>query len=112
MVVGTSSIRRRHSCSPPSPASGSRELRGNVDTRLQKLARGVVDAAVLAAAGLFRLGIEPAHVGSSPCDEMVPAPGQGCLAIQMPSRGPPRRRLAWRRWITGPRTSRSTPSER
>jgi len=82
MVVGTSSVRRKAQLLAAFPGVGIAELRGNVDTRLQKLARGVVDAAVLAAAGLFRLGIEPAHVRKLSLQEMVPAPGQGCLAIQ------------------------------
>jgi hydroxymethylbilane synthase len=58
------------------------DLRGNVETRLRKLADGEVDATVLAAAGLARLGIEPAHARSLGLDEMVPAPGQGALAVQ------------------------------
>ena len=54
------------------------ELRGNVDTRLRKLAAGEVDAIVLAAAGLERLGLERA---AEPLP-FVPAPGPGALAIE------------------------------
>ena len=54
------------------------ELRGNVDTRLRKLDAGEVDAIVLAAAGLERLGLERA---AQPLD-FVPAPGQGTLALE------------------------------
>ena len=54
------------------------ELRGNVDTRLRKLDAGEVDAIVLAAAGLERLGLER---DVTPLD-FVPAPGQGTLAIE------------------------------
>ena len=82
MVVGTSSIRRKAQLLAAFPGVGVTDLRGNVDTRLRKLARGEVDAAVLAAAGLFRLGIEPPHVRPLSVQEMVPAPGQGALAIQ------------------------------
>lgn len=81
MVLGTSSIRRKAQLLAAFPGVGVADLRGNVDTRLRKLARGEIDAAVLAAAGLFRLGIEPAHVRRLSVQEMVPAPGQGALAI-------------------------------
>jgi hydroxymethylbilane synthase len=82
MVVGTSSIRRKSQLLAAFPGVGVADLRGNVDTRLRKLARGEVDAVVLAAAGLFRLGIEPPHARPLSVQEMVPAPGQGALAIQ------------------------------
>jgi hydroxymethylbilane synthase len=59
-----------------------KDLRGNVDTRLRKLGDGEVDALILAAAGLLRLGIVPEHAAPMSVAEMVPAPGQGCLAIQ------------------------------
>jgi hydroxymethylbilane synthase len=82
MVVGTSSLRRRAQLLAGFPGMGVTEIRGNVDTRLRKLAEGDVDGLVLAAAGLQRLGIEPAHARRLRVDEMIPAPGQGCLAIQ------------------------------
>ncbi len=60
------------------------ELRGNVDTRLRKLAEGEADAIVLAYAGLIRLGRE----AEADCvlDDLVPAPGQGALIVQATSR--------------------------
>jgi hydroxymethylbilane synthase len=82
MVLGTSSIRRKAQLLAVFPGVGVVDLRGNVDTRLRKLADGDVDGAVLAAAGLARLGVEPPHVRALSVDEVVPAPGQGCLAIQ------------------------------
>jgi hydroxymethylbilane synthase len=81
-VVGTSSLRRRAQLVRSRPGVEVRDLRGNVDTRLGKLGEGVVDALVLAAAGLDRLGLEPLHVLPIPVGQMVPAPGQGALAIQ------------------------------
>ena len=57
-------------------------LRGNVPTRLRKLDAGDVDAVVLAAAGLDRLGIRREHAHRLGVGEMLPAPGQGCLAVQ------------------------------
>lgn len=81
-VIGTSSIRRRAQMLRAFPGVRIDDLRGNVDTRLRKVADGVVDAAVLAAAGLARLGVEPAHSAPLGHDVMVPAPGQGALALQ------------------------------
>lgn len=57
-------------------------LRGNVPTRLAKVSNGELDAAVLAAAGLTRLGVTPQHAIDLPADCFVPAPAQGALAVQ------------------------------
>ena len=81
-AIGTSALRRQAQLLAGFPGVIVRDLRGNVDTRLRKLAEGEVDAAVLAAAGLQRLGIAPAHAVPLPLNVMVPAPGQGCLALQ------------------------------
>jgi hydroxymethylbilane synthase len=80
--VGTSSLRRRAQLLAFRPDLEVVELRGNVDTRLRKLEAGEVDALVLAAAGLVRLG--RSDVVSAPLegDMFVPAPGQGCLLVQ------------------------------
>jgi hydroxymethylbilane synthase len=82
MVVGTSSLRRRAQLLAGFPGLAVTEIRGNVDTRLRKLTDGEVDGLVLAAAGLSRLGVDPPHARRLGVDEMVPAPGQGCLAVQ------------------------------
>src|SRR6185369_14549256 len=58
------------------------DLRGNVDTRLARLTRGDYDAILLARAGLSRLGIE-AEGSVLGFDEMLPAPGQGAMAIEI-----------------------------
>ncbi len=79
-VVGTSSMRRRALLAEARPDLDVVELRGNLDTRLRKVEDGVVDAAILAAAGLERLGVE-AGAGLDP-EWWVPAPGQGALAIE------------------------------
>lgn len=80
--VGTSSPRRAALLRALTPRLAVADLRGNVDTRLAKLARGEVDALLLAAAGLARLGITPPH--AAPCDAtaFVPAVGQGALALE------------------------------
>jgi hydroxymethylbilane synthase len=82
IVVGTSSLRRRALLMAGFPGIGVVDIRGNVDTRLRKLRENQVDALVLAAAGLAHLALEPSNVRIMSVDEMVPAPGQGCLAIQ------------------------------
>ena len=76
--IGTSSLRRRAQVLSERPDLEVVELRGNVDTRLRKLDAGEVDAVVLAAAGLDRLGLERAREALP----WVPAPGQGTLAIE------------------------------
>jgi hydroxymethylbilane synthase len=81
-VIGTSSIRRKAQLLRSFPGIDVEDIRGNVDTRLRKLDEGVVDALVLASAGLARLGIVPAHGKALSLEQMVPAPGQGSLAVQ------------------------------
>jgi hydroxymethylbilane synthase len=80
-VVGTASLRRRAALLALRPDLDVRELRGNVDTRLRRLAEGDFDAIVLAQAGLDRLGRQGE---GSPLDAaaFVPAPGQGCLVLE------------------------------
>jgi hydroxymethylbilane synthase len=81
--VGTASLRRRSQLLAARPDLRVEELHGNVDTRLRKLAEGKLDAIVLAAAGLRRLGRE-AEIGFAiPVEVMVPAAGQGALALQV-----------------------------
>ena len=81
--VGTASLRRRAQLLAARPDLRVKELHGNVDTRLRKLAEGELDAIVLAAAGLRRLGRE-AEIGFAiPIERMVPAAGQGALALQV-----------------------------
>jgi len=81
--VGTASLRRRAQLLAARPDLRVEELHGNVDTRLRKLAEGELDAIVLAAAGLRRLGRAGEISFTIPAEEMVPAPGQGALALQV-----------------------------
>lgn len=81
--VGTASLRRRAQLLATRPDLRVEELHGNVDTRLRKLADGELDAIVLAAAGLRRLGREDEIGFAIPTDRMVPAAGQGALALQV-----------------------------
>ena len=80
--IGTSSPRRAALVRMLWPDLTVVALRGNVDTRLAKLERGEVDGIILAAAGLHRLGVTPAHVQPCDADEFVPAIGQGALALE------------------------------
>jgi hydroxymethylbilane synthase len=83
--VGTSSLRRRAQVLALRPDLEVVELRGNVLTRIRKIDEGQVDAAILAAAGLHRLGLEAriAHYLNAP--EWLGAAGQGAIAIQIRS---------------------------
>jgi hydroxymethylbilane synthase len=78
--VGTSSLRRRSQLLALRPDLRVEELRGNVDTRLRKLANGDYDAIVLAKAGLARLGRDDGVPLAA--EDLLPAPGQGCLALE------------------------------
>ncbi|HVX95424.1 MAG TPA: hydroxymethylbilane synthase [Polyangia bacterium] len=81
-VVGTSSLRRVCQVKAMRPDLRVEILRGNVDTRLRKIAEGVVDAGVLACAGLDRLGFAGRITQRLTEDQMLPAIGQGALALE------------------------------
>jgi hydroxymethylbilane synthase len=79
--IGTSSARRSAFLHAVRPDLQFVPIRGNVETRLRKLAEGQYDAIILARAGLRRLEIETAHVVLDP-ELLPPAPGQGALALE------------------------------
>jgi len=81
-VVGTSSLRRAAQILSARPDVTTTSLRGNVDTRLRKALEGQYDAIILAGAGLTRLGLDSHVTQWLPLDVMLPAPGQGALAVQ------------------------------
>jgi len=81
-VVGTSSQRRLAQLKSKRPDVTVRDLRGNVDTRIRKLDEGQYDALILAAAGLRRLGLQNRISFAIPTDEMLPAVGQGAIAVE------------------------------
>ena len=80
-VVGSASLRRQAQILHRRPDLKVTLLRGNVETRLRKLGEGVVDATLLALAGLRRLGRADAVTAILEPDEMLPAPAQGAIAI-------------------------------
>lgn len=81
-VVGTSSLRRAAQLLATRPDLKIESLRGNVDTRLCKAQEGQYDAIILAGAGLTRLGLDEHVTEWLSLDVMLPAPGQGALAVQ------------------------------
>jgi hydroxymethylbilane synthase len=82
-VVGTSSLRRAAVLKRKYPNLKFEPLRGNVNTRLRKLDAGEYDAAILAAAGLIRLGMEDRIRARIEIDVSIPAPGQAALGIEV-----------------------------
>ncbi len=91
-VVGTSSLRRVVQLLAERPDLRIEPLRGNLDTRLRKLDDGGFDAIVLAAAGLKRLGLASRIRACFEVDRMIPAAGQGALAIEVREDNEPLRR--------------------
>jgi hydroxymethylbilane synthase len=81
-VIGTSSRRREAQIRQLRPDAEIVSLRGNIDTRLRKAFQPDYDAIVLAAAGLLRMGWSSRITQVFSIDQLVPAPGQGALAIQ------------------------------
>jgi hydroxymethylbilane synthase len=81
-VVGTSSLRRAAQLLALRRDLVVGSIRGNVETRIRKVREGEVDATLLAAAGLDRLGLLEEASEVLPADVLLPAPGQGALAVQ------------------------------
>ena len=80
--VGTGSFRRQAQLLTLRPDIYILDIRGNIDSRIRKMERGEYDAVALATAGLRRLGLENQISYTLSYDEMLPAPGQGALAIE------------------------------
>ena len=85
-AVGTGSLRRQAQLLALRPDLKVVPIRGNVETRLRKLDAGEVDAIILAAAGLRRLALEARITAFLPPEQMVPAIGQGALALEVQER--------------------------
>ncbi len=108
--VGTSSPRRAALIKRQRRDLAIVPLRGNVETRLRKLAQGEVDAIVLALAGLKRLGLEQAATAVLPVEQFLPAVGQGIIAIE--ARGDDDRAFALLRAINHADTAFALAAER
>ena len=81
--IGTGSRRRQAQLLAAYGPLHLQDIRGNVDTRLRKMRQGEVDGVVLAAVGLMRLGLQDDITELLPLDVMLPAPGQGALAVEV-----------------------------
>ena len=80
--VGTAALRRQIQLRLAAPRVGFVAMRGNVDTRLRKLSEGAADGLILAKAGLDRMGRGAVPHEVLPAELVVPAPGQGALAVE------------------------------
>jgi hydroxymethylbilane synthase len=108
--VGTSSVRRRAQLLRWRPDLKVVELRGNVEHRVAQVLSGRLDAAVLAAAGLLRLGRREWIERLLPLDDFLPAPGQGILGLEIRTTD-----RALGQWLSGrahPATARALAAER
>lgn len=92
--IGTGSVRRQSQVLALRPDLRVIDIRGNVDTRLKRLAGGAYDAIILACAGLNRLGLQERISSILELGQMLPAPGQGALAIEMRADDPHAARVA------------------
>jgi hydroxymethylbilane synthase len=81
--IGTSSLRRRSQLLSIRPDLEVVDLRGNVPTRIKKVDQGLVHGAILAAAGLHRLGVSQQITAYLDAPEWLPAAGQGAIAVQI-----------------------------
>jgi len=82
-AVGTASLRRKVQLAALRPDLEYRDMKGNVDTRLTKVERGEYEGAVLALAGLRRLGLEDRVSQVFSVEQVAPAPGQGALGLEV-----------------------------
>ncbi len=107
--LGTASLRRQAQALALRPDLQIGMLRGNVDTRLRKLAEGEFDAILLAVSGLNRLGFEAVIRERLSPDDFLPAPGQGALALQTRIDGLD---AAWVTALNDPMTALAVAAER
>ena len=80
--IGTSSLRRQMQLQAIRPGLQFADIRGNIDTRVNKVLAGQYDAVVLAQAGLVRAAMTEVRYAAFPVDVLLPAPGQAALALQ------------------------------
>jgi hydroxymethylbilane synthase len=109
-TVGTSSLRRQAQLMALRPDLNVVNFRGNLQTRLRKLADGEVDATMLALAGITRMGVADQATAVLSTDELLPAVGQGAIGIEIRGDRPDLRRLLAA--IDHPETSLRVHSER
>lgn len=86
-TVGTGSLRRRMGVSKTFPNAVFKDIRGNIDTRLNKLRNGEYDSIMLAAAGIDRLGLDMSDFYIFKCNDCIPAPCQAIIALETKKEG-------------------------
>lgn len=107
--IGTGSRRRQAQLLASYPTLQVQDIRGNVDTRLRKMRRGEVDGLLLAAAGMIRLERQHEITEVLSLEQMLPAPGQGALALETRVGD---RVDAWLAPLHDPPTARAVTAER
>ncbi|ANQ50732.1 hydroxymethylbilane synthase [Flammeovirga sp. MY04] len=111
-VIGTSSVRRVAMLQKHFPKAKIVDVRGNLQTRIQKMEDGLCDVLMLAYAGVHRMGYDNMIVHSLPLDTFTPATGQGCVAIESATTLDPKVREAVRKAINNVDTETCVRSER
>ena len=109
-IIGTSSLRRAAQLKAYRPDFQIKSLRGNVDTRLKKVMAGEVDAAIMAVAGMKRLGLEAHITQVLPFSIMLPAIAQGVIGIE--TRVGDRETLSYLQHLKDPDTTDCIRAER
>jgi len=109
-ILGTSSARRGAQIKHLRPDALLKDIRGNVDTRMKKVVDGQYDATILAAAGIVRLGLTERVSYYFGVDEMLPAPAQGALALEIAGDRPDLMEIL--QTVECPQTRAATISER
>ena len=112
IVVGTSSVRRRALLKLHYPHVETVDIRGNLQTRVQKMKDGLCDATMLAYAGVHRMEMESMIIQTFPADQFVPPVGQGCVAIEAAGILPAEKREALRACLNNPDSESCLLAER
>ena len=112
LKIGTSSTRRVAQLAKYFPHFSCTPIRGNLQTRIEKLDQGACDALVLAKAGIERLGLSNLIKHEFPVDQLTPAAGQGSIAIEAHSSLTPSRRKLIRDAVNDPKAERTIKCER
>ena len=102
ITIGTSSVRRQALLRLYYPHVETVDIRGNLQTRIQKMKDGLCDGIMLAYAGVHRMNLESMIVQSFPVTTFVPPVGQGCIAIEAASTLPTKKRDSIRACLNNP----------
>lgn len=112
IIIGTSSVRRRALLRLHYPHVETVDIRGNLQTRINKMKDGLCDGIMLAYAGVHRMNLESMIVQSFPVNIFVPPVGQGCIAIEAASTLPIEKRDCIRACLNNPDSEACLLAER